>query len=415
MNTMPAPRDVVLVTVDSLRADHCGFMGYDRDVTPVLDDVAASGTVFEHAIAPAPETSGSVGSMLTGQYGNPALVSDGVDYRERTRTHMAARWTLAERFRDRGYETAAFTANPWTSRYFGFEEGFDHFEDFMDESLSSEFVREGRLGRGTVGTLYSLVTNWMQGQDMFMDWEVVADAFFSWLESVESPFFCWIFLVDVHMPYLPPAAYRSRSSLTTTMANASLYAGQMNVPGTSLAHGALIDAYDDTIRYTDAFVGDLVDALDDAVLVVTADHGEGFGERGLYGHGPQIAESALHVPLVVHNGPAGRIERPFSLLRLPELLTTLADDDPIESLAEPTVWARNYDPAIAIRGRNFRYEWRPEAGRVWIADDGDWVETDAPELERLADRLRVYHVETERERARVMEAADAVSEMDVAL
>ena len=404
-------RDVVLVTVDSWRADHCGFMGYDEAVTPTLDEAVGDGLVFENAIAPAPETNSSVLTSVTGFYGNPCLESDVENYTDRTRQQLRSRRTLAERFRELGYTTAGFTANPWTSRYFNFDRGFDYFADFMDENLSSGFVSKGSVDRGLTGTLASLALNWWQGQDMFMNWEAIYDEIDDWLADADSPYFCWIFLVDVHMPYLPPADYRSRSRALTYPANLSLFAGQLGLPFESLFHDVLVDAYDDTIRYTDAFVERLLEDLDgDPLIAIHADHGEAFGERGIYGHGPGVSEAMLHVPFVVLNGPTGRVERPVSMRRLPELLPALAAGEGYEHVLESTTWARNYDPAIAIRGRRWRYEWRPDDERVWVREDGDWVDKELPELAYVGRELVEYHTQTERERGRVMDAAADVAE-----
>lgn len=404
---MTEPRDVVLVTVDSWRADHCGFMGYDRPVTPALDAIAAEGLVFENAIAPSPETNGSVPAMLTGEYTNPDLESDVENYTERTRRHMETSRTLPGRFAERGYETAAFTANPWTSRYFGFDLDFDHFEDFMDENLSSGLVEGGSDKRGLATDLLAQLLNWYQGQDMFMSWESFYDDVLAWIDGADSPYFLWLFLVDVHMPYFPPDGYRSRSRLLTYPANVSLFAGRYE----SLFHDVLVDSYDDTIRYTDDFFRRFFADVDgDPLVAITGDHGDAFGENGVYGHGPEISEETLHVPLVVANGPTGRVERPISLRRLPELLPALAAGGSHEPFLEPTVWARNYDPAILVRGQNWRYEWRPDDDLLEVRSNGEWNRTTNPALSSLGAALVETAIETERERERVLTAADAVTE-----
>ena len=132
-------QNIVLVTVDSLRADHCSFAGYDRETTPALDEMAADGLVFENAIAPGAITPESLPAIFTGRY--PATPSDDggriATTRGQIRRHMQVCDTLPERLSRLGYTTGAFTPNPWTSRYFGFDQGFDRFEDFMDADISS--------------------------------------------------------------------------------------------------------------------------------------------------------------------------------------------------------------------------------------------------------------------------------------
>ena len=411
VGTMTEQRDVVLVTVDSLRADHCGFMGYEADVTPTLDEVAEEGLVFEQAIAPAGTTSGSVPAFLTGEHPvDREWFATDTDKRTWIREHLAARETLPERLARRGYETAAFTANPWTSRYFGFDRAFDHFEDFMDEDVASGFVESGLKRRSKGFSLLSQMLNWWQGQDMFMAWEAFYDDVVAWLEEADSPYFLWIFLVDVHMPYLPGAGYRSQSRLLTYPANAGLFAGRSPAPGSRL-HDVLVRAYDDTIRYTDAFVERLLEDLGESspLTVVHADHGEEFGEHGTYGHGVHMHEADVHVPLVVANGPTGRIEAPFSLLELPELVTALAADEPYDHLTGPYATCRNYDPELAVRGRDWKYVWRPDGEALYDVADG----TERPlRDEALADVgraiVRGWRAD-DREKCRVKEAAADVA------
>ena len=406
---MSDQRDVVLITVDSLRADHCGFMGYDRDTTPTIDELAASGLVFENAISPAPETNSAVATFLTGHYSNPHLESDISTYTERTRQHMRIRRTVQQQFKEMGYTTAAVTANPWTSRYFDFDLDFDHFEDTMDDNLSKGLV-EGGSDRGIVRDAVAQLLNWWQGQDMFMSWESLYGEIQRTLESLESPYFLWIFLVDVHMPYLPGKRRRTHSRLITYPANLSLFVGKYDLPFQSLFHDVLIRSYDDAIRYTDDFVARFLNDLDDdPLLVITSDHGECFGEDGLYGHGPAISEEALHVPFVVTNGPTGRVDQPFTLRQLPEFLTTLAKNEPYESVFRPIVYGRNYDPAIVVRGNRWRYEWRPTETilETRTSETDQWDSATVPKLEELGQELVDSFVESERERGRIHTAAKA--------
>ncbi len=406
---MTDQQDVVLLTVDSWRADHCGFMGYDADVTPTLDELAERSLVFENAIAPAPATNTSVSALMTGQYVNPNLESDPDGSIERTREHMRTRRTLPQTFREMGYETAGFTANPWTSRFFAYDRDFDHFEDFMDDNLSSGFVKKGGY-RNVVTDAFVQALNWWQGQDMFMSWDSLAEEIDTWLEDAESPYFLWIFLVDPHMPYLPPAAYRSRSRLLSYPANLSLFAGQWDLPFESLFQDVLLESYDDSIRYTDSFVDQLLSKVGEETLVaITGDHGECFGENGTYGHGQELSEAGVHVPFLIANGPAGRVQTPFSLRRLPKLLPSMAVGDGYEVALEDIVWARNYDPAVLVRGKEWRYEWRPEGTELAIKTDGEWTQQSNPELEAIGQQLVETFIESERERGRVLEAASDVA------
>jgi arylsulfatase len=126
-------RNIVLITVDSLRADHCGFMGYDQDTTPYLDTLADESVVFDRAIAPAPFTKQSMPAIFTGQYHTPTRD----DYED----HVRKRDTIAERLSRRGYSTAGFSPNPFASRNFGYDDGFDLFEDFFGNDSREKIAR----------------------------------------------------------------------------------------------------------------------------------------------------------------------------------------------------------------------------------------------------------------------------------
>ncbi|MFC6835214.1 sulfatase [Halomarina ordinaria] len=404
---MSDARNLVLVTIDSLRADRCGLRGDDGTTMPALARLAREGLTFERAVAPAAATNGSAYSFLTGSY---PLDRSSADSRvDSLRAHVRARETLAQRLSRRGYTTAAFTANPWTSRYFDFDEGFDHFEDFMSDDASESFIRDG-APRNAVAAVLVQALNWWQGQDMFMAWEAFYDDIREWLANAPEPYFLWLFLVDPHMPYLPPKAYRSQSLARTYAANAWLYAGR-DIDPDSRVHDALVTAYDDTVRYTDAFLDRLAGDVDDDLLVVHADHGEAFGEQGRYGHGYGLPESIAHVPLVVANGPTGRVEAPFSLFDMPDLLTRLATDpdaDPASEHDAPYARARTNHPQRVLRGRDWKYVRSPVEERL-VSPDDDRTPIDSPELLDLCRALVDDWAADDAERRRLTDAAESVA------
>lgn len=403
---MTDSRDVVLVTIDSLRADRCGFMGSDAGLTPAMDRLAADGLLFENAISPAGSTRGSSTSFLTGQY--PIDRPTATTRTDTIRQHVRARETLAERFSSMGYQTGAFTANPWTSRFFGLDAGFDHFQDFIDEDLSDEAIETG--GReGGVSELVSQLRNWWKGQDMFLTWESFYDEIRAWIDAAESPYFLWIFLVDVHMPYLPPKAYTSQSTLAAYAANTWLFADQPSLPlAGPWLHDRLVTAYDDTVRYTDAFVDRLLGDLGtDPLVCVHADHGELLGEDGRYGHG-DLHESVIHVPMFVANHPPERVPTPFSLRDLPGLLTGLATGQPVTALdAEPFVTARNNVGMRVVRGESWRYARAGDEEELVSVPDGRPVRDDS--LRGLGRLATDNVVRAEREKRRIVQAAADVA------
>jgi len=460
---MTDDRSVVLLTVDSLRADYCGFMGSERGVTPNMDRHAAEGLVFENAVTPGPSTLDAMPGIFTGV---DLVESDAGDLQDRLQHHMRAHRSLPERFVDAGYETAAFTANPWTSRQFGFDTGFDHFEDFLEdpadgEASGDESVRDTEVtGDGPTGgarntadtadasrggsdtgdgdgeadgsTLspFGLVRRWAGESSMFQAWGSFADDAIAWADDADDPYFLWLFLVDVHMPYLPVSGVRSQTRPETYAANLWLYLnGHEAGPLESLARPRLVRAYEDTIRYTDdLFDRFLADLPGDPLVAFHADHGEAFGEGGVYGHGPTLSEEQVHVPLFVANGPTGRVERPFSLRRLPDLLLALGTGEgDVADLTGPYATTRNRDPKFALRGSDWKYvddDGEPhlsdlESGAQLAVDgdgpagrepmEGERLSTDGP-LPALADDYVTAWQTHERERRRVAEAAREVAE-----
>lgn len=408
----PERRNVVLVTVDSLRADYCGFGGDDRGLTPAMDRLAESGLVFENAIAPGPSTLDAMPEILTGSAIPDVEPGAGVGDADEIAHHVRSRGTIADRLSGMGYETGGFSANPWTSRHFGFDSGFEYFEDFLEPGESDDGADERQL-RFTAPFQYGLrlLRNWRESSKMFTDWRSFYDDVLAWVERASQPYFLWVFLVDVHMPYLPPADVRSRSLPTTLAANLWLYLGGHETgPAEFAFRSPLLDAYEDTIRYTDEFVDRLTTdlAADDPVVVVHADHGEEFGEHGIYGHGPNLSEETLRVPLLVANGPTGRIEEPFSLSNLPELVETLACDDDPPVLAEPVVRARNRDPKFAVRGRDWSYVVCPDGEEVTKLDGDDGRRRDE-RLDRARAEVASWRAD-ERERRRIVDAAEAVAD-----
>ena len=231
------PKSLVLITVDCLRADHCGFYGYSRPTTPFLDALAAESVVFPTAVVAGAPTYYSLPAILASRmplaFGRDVVgLAPGEN-------------TLAGALRDAGFATAAFSAaNPYISPRFGYDQGFEVFEDFLDfgtESAdrgknavtqrSSDFsgtrgklndsFRRAAQGMG-LGPLYNGLyfqyrlrvasprVDDMDALRRFPTAETIVDRALSWLESVaDRPFFLWLHLMDPHSPYYPPqAAYR---------------------------------------------------------------------------------------------------------------------------------------------------------------------------------------------------------------
>lgn len=406
----------MLVSIDSLRADRCGHLG-GSGRTPTIDYLAEEGLAFDRAVAPGPTTQDSMSVVHTGEF--PGVPVDaGTESLERTlRRHVRAHTTLAQRFARRGYSTAAFTANPWTSRAFGYDEGFDRFEDFLPDDGSESWARRalGAVEPPGADAARTLL-GWLEGRSRYLSWRRYFDEVRAWIRGAEEPYFLWVFLVDPHMPYLPSEANRTGSCPVNLAANAWLYGGASE-RGERLFRSPLVRAYDEAVRDADDFVAALRGEVGSDTLVgVHADHGELFGERGEYGHYSDLSEELVHVPFVVANGPTGRVEAPFSLRRLPDLLPRLAAGagvDAAEALTAPRVRTRNYLPMLGVRGRDWTYVESPDGETLY---ERDVAGTERPV--RAADgdhRLRTGRAVVDRwrdglvERDRIADAAAAVA------
>jgi len=273
----PSRPSIVLIFVDTLRADHLGAYGYSRPTSPSLDAVASRGVLFEQAIASAPWTLPSAMSLLTGRLPSSHRVeNDGMKL-------PAGIPTLARVLKDAGYTTSAVVSHIYVSGLFGFDRGFDHFEDF---GLSRDYRFEAGLEPRA---------------------ETVTDRALEQIRASKGrPFFLLVHYFDPHWDYDPPPPFQTRftgpyeGTITGSYQSFSRYVR----PGADLApedRRHLVDLYDGEIAYTDSQVGRLLEGLreEGAVVVVTSDHGEEFKEHGSLGHGRNLYDEVVKVPLIV--------------------------------------------------------------------------------------------------------------------
>jgi arylsulfatase A-like enzyme len=365
-------KSLVLVTVDCLRADHAGFMGYNRPTTPYLDKLAAESFVFPTAIVAGAPTYYSFPAILASRY-PLALGRDvlGVGPGETT---------LASALQASGYTTAAFVAgNPYLSARFGYEQGFTSFEDSLREGLEPLSEEKSaalssrsngkwhglnrRLDRwthtfGPLGRVYdSLYFQYCQRWAMappesletlrrFPAADVIVGQAIDWLSSVrQQPFFLWLHLMDPHAPYYPKQeALQLMEAGTVTPFGARYLNSCWN--RSDLSAGSrrryredIVALYDAGIRWVDVQMARLIQKLQetclwqDCVFALTADHGEEFLDRGGCYHPPSsLAEELIHVPLLLRIPGTAKRELPripFSLLHLvPTLMDVLQLDIP---------------------------------------------------------------------------------------
>lgn len=344
MDPAPATLNVIVVTLDTLRADRLGCYGFSGVATPHIDRLASEGVVFERMTATVPLTFPSHSSMFTGLLPPRHGVRDnGGFFLDESRT------TLAERMKAGGYTTGAFVAAWVLESRWGLAQGFDHYSDRFD--LSQYKV----LSLGTVQK---------KGD------EVMDDAL-RWMEGVrERKFFAWIHLYDPHTPYEPPEPFRSRH------------------PG---------QPYLGEVAYTDAVVGRLTEWLQRSGLrgrtavVLTADHGESLGEHGEGTHAFFIYESTTHVPFIVSTpwGLTGRTATPASGVDLMPTVLDLAGLAPEPDIDGRSLARSVVDPRADLGGVAYSETYFPRYHFGWqhlrSLRDGRYTFVDAPTPE-LYDR-----------------------------
>lgn len=359
-------RNIVLVTFDSLRADHCGHFGYNRDTTPTLDDMAGNGISFANAIAPASRTNPSMAGAFTGE---PVVVRDRVDDPKHARKHLQRYPTIAERLSDAGYTTGAFCPNAYASRYYGFDEGFDQYEDFLFGNDLYQTLFSKHLSDSNIFTAVRNVRNLLRRQEAFKTWDTYIDDIEQWVETQEEPFFLWVFSLDTHFPYLTPRSSR-RWSNVFEMYYYNWWCNQLidkfDIDLSDWMEQKIIDIYDDALYFGDQLLAELRSRLSDydPVYVVHGDHGEAFGDHGVYGHFyPSLYEESIHVPLVVSEADTqAPIGRPISLLDLPELMDLISGSHmgDVPGMGGDWVVATDYDGRTdrnltAVRTEQWKY------------------------------------------------------------
>jgi arylsulfatase A-like enzyme len=323
----PAPAgapNVLLIVIDTARARNFSLYGYARPTTPRLDGLAATGAVFERALSTAPWTLPSHGSMFTGRWAHEMSA----DWRQPLDTSDS---TLAEALAAHGYLTAGFVANTgYGSREHGLARGFAHYEDYP---ISLGQVAHSSALLRTIANNFRLRTLVKNDEHLNrVSADEVNHRFLGWLAAADlaRPFFAFLNYYDVHGPYLPPPPFDTRFGPFLPGGKLSPIHRWNFQPGAPTPSPREVDtekaAYDGALAYVDQRVGALLDelrrrgVLAKTLVIVTSDHGEEFGEHGVFDHGNSLYLASLHVPLVIWyppRVPAGRVAAPVSLRDLP--------------------------------------------------------------------------------------------------
>ncbi len=370
--------NVLLITIDTLRSDHVGAYGHDRDTTPNLDRLATEGVRFANASSVSSWTLPGHASLLTGLYpAEHGVVSD----------HNAlppSAVTLAEIFQERGYETYAAVSHVYLTSRWGFAQGFDALDDR---------VAEGSPHRPVASRIVDSALGWLSARN-----------------DTERPFFAWLHIFDPHWDYSPPSPWDTRfdgeytGSMTGDYSSMRPYIKALatrekppELSGRDVEH--LLALYDGEIAYADHHVGRLLDRLgatgelDDTLIVFTSDHGEEFMEHGsLEGHQWTLYDEVVQVPFMMRF-PDGRhagavVDRPVSTVTAagtildalgiahelptsmallePRLASREAEDDVVLDLT-----VRRHQRTVGIRTEDFKLLRGPD-NRVELYEKPDF-------------------------------------------
>ncbi|MDT3435470.1 sulfatase [Haloarcula sp. 1CSR25-25] len=350
--TMETP-NVVLVTVDCLRYDRCGFNGHGRNTTPVLDALANESFVFDNAYSTGPYTTESFPGILAGQHSyNGAHYGNHLAWKALPTTSP----TLGTYFQDHGYRTIATLTNPHLTQDRNFDRGFDQYQNLRTDGQGdagsvtwpgeidqTDLMYDFRSRMRTHGTLvnpytlpymayryYQYLNEWPS-----IDGTQVMSQYLANLEDAGEPFFGWTHLMDLHAP-ISPNTIREGGLAKSNSVWRHLLSDAARVSW--IYEPACQSIYDSALRYVDNRIGELISALrarkqwEETVLIVTGDHGEVLFDRdGIYGHPRHhLFDELLHVPLLVRvPGCEGtRIDNPVSLAWIHELLAEILEFNP---------------------------------------------------------------------------------------
>ena len=365
--------NIVLVVVDTLRADLLGAYGFAGPISEHLDRLAAESLLFENAFAPAPWTKPAVASMLTSLYPQVHGITNhdgffwGESSDEEARLGVLSdrATTLAESLQAAGYATAAFISNPWLKAEYGFAQGFDHYDD----SLSERFLEQVEsVPADEVGDAAQL---WLEGRD------------------AEQPFFLYLHLMDVHSPY---GVHSSRADFDALVGSRQVES-RVVMEEAQTPHRTFNNverrpewATDDMrrtvsywrtryaagVRGMDQALSGFLDhlresgRLDDSYFVLTSDHGEELFEHGGWIHGQSLYFHQLHIPLFIRP-PGGllggrRVAEIVDLMDLTPTLLSIAGTDPIPQAQGQDVSAFFDGEVPELRAASYATATQPSPG-----------------------------------------------------
>lgn len=387
---MPKP-NILLIVLDAVRKDHIPAYGYEKGSTPTLDAFSEIATRYEEAIAPAAWTPPSHASMFTGQYPSHHGVVGRKPQYEPEQPHVA------EALSEAGYSTLGFSNSYHTSKARGFDRGFDYYHDIRDlPQIKGRWFEPSR-------SFAKLVVNYYRNGHDISAFQL--DKFERVLRADHEPFFGFINLNSAHSPYNPPdefkrefeARFDSWETVDETAArnvgNRDGYKYMMGEIEMGDAEWDLLKCwYDGEIAYLDRLLGQFFETLrergvfEDTMVVVTADHGESFGEDGLAYHKFSLGEQLVNVPLLVKWPGQDTKKVSDELVSLTDLVPTFLDvaDAPQPTVSDGRSLVSDPEPEAVFAEFGHPYE-----GTLRNLVDAMFENCDL-ENESLTDRLAEY-------------------------
>ncbi|WP_128905690.1 sulfatase [Halorubrum amylolyticum] len=408
----PAPADeldnIVVLSADSLRFDRVHASRNGEPLTPNIDELAEDALEFTPGVAPGPSTRDSIPSMLTGcfssdfdEYGLP--------------TSRTGPLTIAEELSDRGFETAALSHNNFTSRRYNIDRGFDFFDDVSEEARKENnrgawrlYVRdliEDTPLMSLSNTANSLAMEYL-GRSLYMRNEAaegITDRALDWMAETDDKRFLWMHYMDTHHPYLSPERIQKKFGRTYSKKHIKQLSQKTRSRQDEITDEDIPEmeyVYDCTVRYVDEQIGRILDQLraegelENSMIVVTADHGEGFGEFGKFGHADQLWDTLVAVPLLIYHpdGPSTTVDGQAPLRLLKE---SIVDGTGLFDLTESgsdyvfTEVPDYRDELRGVRGRKYKLIDRDTELLATKLEDGEetTIETEAI-AERTFEKLQ---------------------------
>ncbi len=366
--------NVILITIDSLRADHLGYMGYEKNTSPNIDALAKESVVFTNAYSNGPMTAQSLISLSTSTYP--------LDYNGPRKVERP-RMLISEVFKKEGYITAVFTSNAYISDFFGYDRGWDFFEYFSLPLLESKEKRIKKILKAVLKEIsfllfphfffwikylkykkerkksnFSEAKFWRKPPD-----SLLTQALKDFINSTkEVDFFSWIHYGGVHSPFLPLKSYLYGSPLSfseiiaiSLHENFSIYSKRKALKKVLKKNFKKIkELYDQAIQYVDLQIKDLLNFLkkeklyENTIIILTADHGEEFLGHGKLGHYSQLYNELLHVPLILKIPGEGykKIDKKVSLVDLAPTLCEILAITPPPSFKGKSFFTQKSNPFL---------------------------------------------------------------------